>query len=527
MTSEPRLRALVPWLLLAGLLAMVLRFAHALMVPAWVGHIGDDGMYVTTARALADGLGYRYPYSPELEHATRYPILYPAMLAVIARLVTDPMQQLLAMQWHTLAHLLAFLALSYAFLVRYLKVAPLLALGLVALVGLNPIVLNLAGQVMSDVPFAGFSMLALFGVAAATRRASPGRIMVAGGLIALACMVRYQGVALLAAGILALWGERRFKAGFGLLASFIGAFLPWMLWVVTHRALEYGSNFQMMTEGMALARILRELSRSAHFVVTKAIPSAYVPALTPTFDGDPFLLAAPPALLLAGYGLTFLTILGLVAGLIRPRDGVERLVALYALLTVALVAVWNTGYNYLGYWQSVRLLLAVMPFFAIFGLRFVASRLPEPVRARKLVAGGLALGTVLSMAGVGRALEVEWRAMADRAMAQRAYSQLFAFVRLKVPEDRVIASTAVPLMYIYTGRQGRNIFLSADWFAHASVQQGMDYLMITPTPYAGTDVAMDFLDDTRKRYPELLELAYANSQSGISLWRVDRAHAAP
>src|SRR5262249_27500745 len=45
------------------------------------GEYHDDAIYVTTAKALAEGEGYRQTFLPGAPPQTKYPPLYPALLA--------------------------------------------------------------------------------------------------------------------------------------------------------------------------------------------------------------------------------------------------------------------------------------------------------------------------------------------------------------------------------------------------------------------------------------------------------------
>jgi hypothetical protein len=73
--------AAVGFLLLCGLINTVM----AVRAPPQVGFTEDDGIYLTTARALADGRGYRHFSLPGEPYQTKYPILYPLSLAVVWR----------------------------------------------------------------------------------------------------------------------------------------------------------------------------------------------------------------------------------------------------------------------------------------------------------------------------------------------------------------------------------------------------------------------------------------------------------
>src|SRR5207244_9922348 len=60
-------------------------------VPGWSGGLSfghDDSLYISTAHSLAEGHGYRLESVPGSPWETKYPILFPALLAVLWKI--DP-----------------------------------------------------------------------------------------------------------------------------------------------------------------------------------------------------------------------------------------------------------------------------------------------------------------------------------------------------------------------------------------------------------------------------------------------------
>ena len=82
MTQSHRLHELFPGLLGLGVFAVAL-WAQP---HAFVGVFYDDGIYVTLAKALAEGEGYRYIHLPGAPPGVHFPILYPATLSLLWRL---------------------------------------------------------------------------------------------------------------------------------------------------------------------------------------------------------------------------------------------------------------------------------------------------------------------------------------------------------------------------------------------------------------------------------------------------------
>src|SRR5215471_427636 len=74
---------------LALLLALLMgATSFGLWLPDICGVVHDDAIYVVTAKALAEGDGYRLIHLPGTPRQTKYPPLFPALLAFLWKL--DP-----------------------------------------------------------------------------------------------------------------------------------------------------------------------------------------------------------------------------------------------------------------------------------------------------------------------------------------------------------------------------------------------------------------------------------------------------
>jgi hypothetical protein len=90
------------WCAALGFAALVVLLGQRLMVEGVSGVYHDDGIYISTAKAIAQGDGYRLINLPDSPAQTKYPILYPALLSLIWRLQPSFPENLVWMQWTTL-----------------------------------------------------------------------------------------------------------------------------------------------------------------------------------------------------------------------------------------------------------------------------------------------------------------------------------------------------------------------------------------------------------------------------------------
>src|SRR6516165_2836182 len=80
------LQSLSRWLILGCILGVYLFNVERWQPQTFFGVYQDDGFYFSTAKALAEGQGYRLISFPGSPHQTKYPILYPWLLSWVWKL---------------------------------------------------------------------------------------------------------------------------------------------------------------------------------------------------------------------------------------------------------------------------------------------------------------------------------------------------------------------------------------------------------------------------------------------------------
>jgi hypothetical protein len=227
-------RALAPALVGLAALAGMLCLAHA--TRHGVGIAPDSVSYIEAARNLVAGHGVTTSEGPaEYNPLTRFPPLYPALIAATARLGIDPLG---AVRWLGIALLGANVVLVSLLIARSAPGARWLPVVGAVLVAGSPEVAMLHGTALSEPLFLllGFSGLLLLSLHLDTRKRR--HLLAASLLMALACLTRFAGAALVAAGGLALLlapdarlrGRLTDAAVFGAVAA-----LPIAIWTVHHQ----------------------------------------------------------------------------------------------------------------------------------------------------------------------------------------------------------------------------------------------------------------------------------------------------
>jgi 4-amino-4-deoxy-L-arabinose transferase-like glycosyltransferase len=173
---------------------------YAMISPERFGAYHDDGIYVTTAKALATGQGYRIislPYEPA---QTKYPPFYPFLLSLIWRVYPHFPQNLVPMILLSILATLAFLVLTWRYLVSQGYGPAWQALIVVALSAINWRMMILATAIYSEMVYAALSVVGLY-LAEKYEKEQKGRAagLVLGVVLGLVFLTRSSGLALLIA----------------------------------------------------------------------------------------------------------------------------------------------------------------------------------------------------------------------------------------------------------------------------------------------------------------------------------------
>lgn len=150
------------WLALGAMLVLYVFCALRVDPMATFGSLTDDALYFTSAKSLANGGGYVLPSFPARLGATKYPELYPLLLAGVWKLDPNfPSNVRIAI---ALTLLFGCAALVFAFLI--LRGWPGLgdwwALVAVGLCAFTSLYLELSASVMTDIPFMAVTLAAIW-----------------------------------------------------------------------------------------------------------------------------------------------------------------------------------------------------------------------------------------------------------------------------------------------------------------------------------------------------------------------------
>jgi len=508
-------------LILAGAALLVALYAAvAVWSPNALGFFGDDAIYASTARALAEGRGYRHLSLPEEPLQTKYPPVYPALLALVLSAGAELPD---GVGWLRLPGALAGVGavlLAALYWRRVLGASPGLVAAVTVLAGLSPVLLGYARYTMSELPYALLATAALVclddGGTRAEGRARLLWLALGAGLASLAVLTRSIGLALALAAVAAPLLRRRFTDALLVAGVLIALIAPWTLWRAAAAA-ENGAIMQGFLTSYDLA------VGSAAYLPDGPLEALRVLGqnlLRLAFGLGWFQLALPldftrkamgdgGARLWLLHGVCYAALGLVVWGFWRSARQGLRTLHLYAAVYAALTLVWTfSPYRFLVPWTPFLL------FFGAEGLRAAVSLALRHPRAA-LIARAAVWAGVLALF-----LADDWRIARSRETGffaregSRDFGELRdveRFLRERTGPGDVVASAHPQALFLATGRRGYYLWLDPDPVAwNYSPERAASRFTILPVPA-----------ELRGRIEELrAQLGRAYAEAGID-WYVE------
>ncbi len=528
-----------------------------------IGFVRDDGIYAITAKALAEGQGYKLLHLVSEPNQLKYPILYPLILAVGWWIQPTFPGNFLLLGTLTLSCYLAALGVLFFYL-REVKALPgALAWGVVMLVGANYFTIFNATSLMSEGAFLLFSVCALYYAEKKLNGPSPkGKTLFVAALwAALAFHARILGILIVAATALWLAANHSKKTALRYLVPALGlTVLPWGIWQVVganpmppegviridHAFQNYAQEFWLVhsnQDGLKLlADCLGGLVTGLMNLLFPIVPNyfklyqAQEEALSPGWIRAYLVLV-----LLFSYGVLgcfVVRLLGKLRAIWKTRSWAPHcsIAGLYVFLYVGVILVW--GYEH----QVTRFLSVVLPWLWLF---LLAPLLPKGQKHTWIRWGvmvgifGLAMWPAWSGYQHIRRVHLDHNiAQTPRPVLWPEYRDTFRFIQAQVPSHTAIGTIAETTTYLYTGHptfvtdfltmpmeNGRFTQASFDTLVNSLRYYEVGYLMVEPY-LKGFTIEQDenpVAAALVHEYPEAFQRVYQSPQGKISLYAIDLA----
>jgi hypothetical protein len=431
------------------LLVLTLILGSEQMVKGVTGVYHDDGIYVSTAKALAEGQGYRLINLPDTPAQTKYPPMYSIFLALIWMICPTFPDNLVLMQWFTLSCGGAFAGLAYIYLVRFGYVSRGVAAASAVITISATQFLYFSTLVLSDIPFALVTTVVLWRLEKQEEGffGSKKTQFLLGGLLSLPFLTRTIGILFLPLAFYRMLARRRPIAW-----SMVGCalfLLPWFLWIMSvFRWNSTGSTSMYYTDYLTwwytylkpafiyvpLWNLLYVALGSANIGVVLFNTNLFSPV----------------------WALPFVALLGLVIWGFVVTDMLKgRILPIFLAGYLLILLVWP--------WPPGRFLIPILPFLVAYffhGMEKIFLRLPARFHPRKIL---LSIGAILITFNLAYASHVHsltkirnypfFSPTIDQVKWE-SYEDIFDWILKHTEADDIIASGLDTMIYLYTGRQG-------------------------------------------------------------------------
>ncbi|UCC30773.1 MAG: glycosyltransferase family 39 protein [Phycisphaerales bacterium] len=407
----------------------------------------DDAIYVSTAKALAQGDGYRLISLPGAPIQTKYPVVYPALLSLVWRIWPRFPDNLLAMQGLSLLAGAAAVGVAYLYLVRFGYFSRRVAAASGLLCATVPFMLYISTQTLSEAPFALLVLLAMWTLECQVRRRSSSRLsaLVLGVVLGLPFLCRSIGVTLIPAGLVILYRARHRTRW--VMCGLAGVTLPWVLWSLAGWGVwrqgpvnGYYADYAGWWTSSGLP-FLKQVILSNLVVALSASASLGLEGLS-TWLGQ---LASPLSFVLfATFGLLLWI-------------SVFRQLRTHLVLPCFLIA--YSVPILLCPWPPHRFLVPVLPLLLAYLVRIISALLGPLLRIRRielLPLAGLGVAIAANVLLQHRHCELSRRTgypytgIPAEPVAWRSYEDVFAWLRTHAQPDDVVASGFDSMIYLYT-----------------------------------------------------------------------------
>jgi len=541
MPKRPRLFGWILFVILAGS-GLIYYLAIS---PQRFGRGHDDTVYLTTAKALATGEGYRIISLPYRPAQTKYPPFYPLLLSLVWRLYPHFPENLPWMMLLSSVAAIGFLVISYKYLVEQDYALPWQVLIAVGLAAVNWRLVTLAASVYSEMVYGLLSVAVLYlAEKYEKRKASLLGVAAMSFLAGLTFLTRSIGLALIAS-VCVYYAMRKEWRKSLLVAGIGGVFvIGWIVWCRLNRTTFEGFNvayytdyWRDLTETISsmqstshMPRLLvfaNVIGRNALLLILLSIP---VVCLGISYDSVVY------------FGFAFIFV---AAGFIRQIRKGLRLLHVYIILFLLLTLPIPGSYD--------RYLIPLLPFLLLYFVTevgalvsLVRKQVSEGTLANRISASfiGVALVVAISIACYNYASETYDRlgvsSLKKSTQPAREDNEIIQWIVGNTNSSDVLISYRDPLYYLYTGRRGaQSVFFRYGGYITADKQivdekvqsilriiheSNARYLITNPSDFDSEfspPLQRERLTNFIEQHPESFVPVFKSSDLSSAVYRVD------
>jgi hypothetical protein len=493
----------------------------------------DDGVYLVTAKSLAEHGTYSIESLPNPILQTKYPILYPLILALLLKINPNIPANLWLLKLSSLLFAIAWFYLIYRFIShRYSRVLACIAL---AFIMASPWILYMSASLLPDLLFSTLCLGCAMVLDKSRQHLLRYRdVLIAALLASAAFLVNAKGITIIIGVILFLLIQRKWKQLilFGCVIAI--TCLPWLVW----------QSIIPAPEGLFL-RYYSKLSYPAgHILGNYSLGQAvHVFATNIIYTGLSFidliginLSKASMAILLLA--LAYLSVTGFWLSIRSQITVVDLWFAVHA--GMLLFWVWPPG----------RYLIPLLPIFLCYvgiSASKLASRCSQILRPRLVLICVTLCFLVIAYTTTYQSAAFAWTNSSVALTTGRdpedwqAIRTLSAWIRENTRPDAIIATNLDPLVYLLTGRKSIRAFKGDPYLLIYSLDENsrplgdfmefrnhlrrhrVTYLMVTPMSfYSEAPHFFSLVSRFMQRYPGVMKLVFMTKDSASQIWEINQ-----
>lgn len=521
--------------IIAILLALSsLALSYQYIVPEVCGVFHDDAIYVSTAKAIAQGDGYRLINLPNSPKQTKYPILYPVLLAAIWKIWPQFPQNILYMQ--IITSFLGSLAIGicYLFFVRFNYCSRFIAFTSCIVCITIPEFLYFSTNTLTEIPFLLLVVISLWAIDYYAEQSPNHKVkeFSLGILLALPFLCRSIGIVLIISGLL-FWFYRS-RAVKWVMIGIIVTILPWLLWMYgaigdlnNDPTNGYYTDYLSWWMEFGLPSMTKIISFNLLHVLIYSI--------TLSADGLIALVRDHSKRLLL---ITFI-ILGSIpwAAIILNKDK-SRSLKWFLIGYFLLICIWP--------WPPNRFLVPIFPFLIAYFFVGLSDILKKHISSKLIKLFIISISCTLVITNILLVIEhIEIRndtnfplRSSSEFVKWNSYKNLFEWLKMNTSSEGTIAYGLDTMAYLYTGRSGirpffsrpTSLFYGDDYPATGTIKElgtilyfySPKYLVQTPMPRFSEEKPFNvLLDNLLKECPNCLVPAYTGKDSRFKVYEVN------
>lgn len=455
---------------------------------------GDNTEFIVLARSIASGQGMQNINSPTPRPTTKFPFGFPLFLAAVELLFP---QNLIAMKGLVLLFFVGTLLVLYLLLKEHIGIW--IALGVALFSIINPHLLDFSHQVMSEIPYLFFSVLALFLIQRCLKNSSILRnYWLIGGTLSLmyAYYVRAIGIALICGVLVYFLINREYKKALFITIAAVVIALPWQL---RNSSLGGSSYLKQLILVNPYHRYMGFLDLHSFWTRIKINAQIYflreIPrALLPTYRGIGDLGGILKVVGILGVG-----IYGFTLALMR-----KSLLALYLLFFMGICIIWPQV------WSGMRFIIPIIPLFICFGLSGLlnlAKRIEPYIHRLSTVTVVSVSLLVFFASNVHSTVNLGHRSKGDYPPNWRNYFKCGQWLKRNTPEDTIVSCRKGYWMYVVSNRKtvGYRHTKDAETVIRGIEESKADFVIVEQLGFGSTP---RYLVPAINKFPDRFQVAF-------------------